>query len=441
MFYNKSALTRFGFLLGLMCSSVQLSHAENISNFETVLAKVQQYQNFDQFFSSNEKIAQLNIAQSKLWQNPNLSIDQTGFGSDQDQEINIGISQPLDVFGERKLNQSIARTFNEKLQIEQQLWQNQSASIVRFSWVQCVLANLEYSSYLTQFQISQENLNYAKKRYQAGNIALVDVERAQIELLESQRALQQANLNLQTQQQQLAHLWGAVKADFEIDQSTQSWPVNTKQLVEKNIAESVLEKLYALNTKQSAQQIEALKLQNRPQPNLSLGVRTSQSPKENSETALALGIEVPLNIFNRQQFTIPIVQQQQILLNQQQQKRLNQQILNIGNYLNQIDALKTQYNLIHTQIEYANKVQQRSLVGFQVGKLSYTDVQLATNQIQNLRLAQIQILQQAWKSAFSAEAISIGSSYEEISAPNALDQLTQKMANYTTDSLSLGVSQ
>ncbi len=96
--------------------------------------------------------------------------------------------------------------------------------------------------------------------------------------------------------------------------------------------------------------------------------------------------------------------------------------------MHQLKALRNQYELITSQIDLAEKVQSRTLQGFKAGKLSITDVQQATSQLHSLRLAMLQTLRQAWQSALGAEALSIGTSYEEISRSDAYIQLNQSAA-------------
>mgnify|MGYP003496897902 FL=1 len=204
------------------------------------------------------------------------------------------------------------------------------------------------------------------------------------------------------------------------------WPEQSLQTVQRYIAEGWLEKFYALNIQQSDHQIENLRIQARPNPTLNVGMKRSKTPNESNDTTLAIGVAIPLNIFNRQQYAIPMVQQQQILLNQQQQRELKQQILDIANSMHQLKGLRSQFDATTAQVTLATKVQSRTLLGFQAGKLSITDVQQATTQLQNLRLGQLQILRQAWQTALAAEALSIGTSYEEISRSDAYTQLNKK---------------
>lgn len=419
------AFIRLGLAAGIS-TALQSTFAENVSSFESAFAKVQNYQAQTDIWQQQQQISDFNLRQSKLWQNPSLSIEQNGFGKNQDQELSIAISQPLDVFGQRKINQALASTSAQQIQLQQQIWNAQSQLIVKYAWSQLAIAQNEQSIYATQLKLSKSNLDSAQKRYQAGSIALVDVERAQIEALEIQRLYQQAFLKQQTVARQLSNLWGETTSQIGLNNSVTPWPEQSQSLVERNLSEGWLQKLYALNIQQANQQIEHLKVQTRPNPSLNMGMSRTKSPTDTNDTVLVLGVDIPLNIFNRQQYAIPMAQKQQILLNHQQQRELKQQVLDIANSIHQLKGLRTQFDATGSQIGLAEKVQNRTLQGFQAGKFAITDVQQTTKQLQDLRLSQIQILAQAWQSALSAEALSIGTSYEEISRSDAYSQLNKK---------------
>ena len=203
------------------------------------------------------------------------------------------------------------------------------------------------------------------------------------------------------------------------------WPDQSEATVQRYIAEGWLEKLYALNIQQSNLNIESLKVQARPNPTLNVGMKRSQAPNENSDTTLGVGVDIPLNIFNRQQYSIPMAQRQQSLLNQQQQRELKQQILDIANAMHELKGLKQQFGAISQQTTLAEQVQVRTLQGFKAGKLSITDIQQANSQLQSIRLGQLQLLRQAWQTALTAEALSLGTSYEQISSSDAYSQISK----------------
>lgn len=428
MFLYRMAFFRHSLAVCLSAAAMSNLYAENPYSFDLALAKIQSYQSKHEIWQQNQQIADLNIQQSRLWQNPSISIEQSGIGSNEDQELSIGISQPLDLFGQRKLNQAMANTAARQIQLQQQLWDAQSQLIVRFAWSQLMIAQSEQAIYTAQAKLSTANLDGAKKRYQAGSIALVEVERAQVEALDTQRLYQQSVLNRQSAARQLSNLWGEVVSDVELSKTAAVWPAQSEKNIQQHLAEGWLEKLYALNIVQSNQQIESLRVQARPNPTFNVGMKRTNSPTENDDTALTLGVDIPLHIFNRQQYAIPMAQKQQILLNQQQQRELKQQILDIANSVHQLKGLHLQFEAAADQIALAEKVQNRMMQGFQAGKFAITDVQQTTMQLQNLRLSQLQILRQAWQSAISAEALSLGTSYENISRSDAYLQLNQSAA-------------
>ena len=273
------AFIRLGLAVGIS-TALQSTFAENVSSFESAFAKVQNYQAQTDIWQQQQQISDFNLRQSKLWQNPSLSIEQNGFGKNQDQELSIGISQPMDVFGQRKINQALASTSAQQIQLQQQIWNAQSQLIVKYAWSQLAIAQNEQSIYATQLKLSKSNLDSAQKRYQAGSIALVDVERAQIEALEIQRLYQQALLKQQTAARQLSNLWGETTSQIALNNSVTPWPEQSQSLVERNLSESWLQKLYALNVQQANQQIEHLKVQARPNPTLNMGMSRTKSPTD-----------------------------------------------------------------------------------------------------------------------------------------------------------------
>lgn len=124
--------------IGLLLFGIQntSASANEISNFQDALAKVQQYQSQFELQQQRHQLAILNTQNSSLWQNPTFSIEQNGFSSSQEQELSVGISQPLDLFGQRKLNQEIASISKQQLQLKEQLWQAQSEMVVKYAWAQ-----------------------------------------------------------------------------------------------------------------------------------------------------------------------------------------------------------------------------------------------------------------------------------------------------------------
>lgn len=62
-----------------------------------MLDQVKQFQTQTGIWQTQQDIAESNIKQSQLWENPTVSVQQTGFKSGKDQELELGISQKLDI--------------------------------------------------------------------------------------------------------------------------------------------------------------------------------------------------------------------------------------------------------------------------------------------------------------------------------------------------------
>ena len=427
--------------LWLVLGSLSLganAQAMTVNSLEQALVQVSQYQQSEQIWQQRQQMSELAVKQSGLWQNPSINLSRDGFGSSQDQELSLGISQPIDIFGQRRIQKNIARLAGQQNELQEKLWEAQSQLIVKYAWSQFLISQSEAQIQKSQLQVSRETLDSAKKRYQAGSIALVEYERVQIEAAENERNYQQAILNKEIAKRNLSNLWGETEAEVKVDSNRIYWPDQVEQNVQNYISAGYLEKLYALNVVQANQRIEQLKVKAKPNPNLNVGMTRTKAPNETNDTSLSVGVDIPFNIFNRQQYQIPLAQRQQSLLERQQQRELKQQILEIANSFHQVRGLKLQYDAVLRQKDLSEKVQMRSLLGFKNGKLSITEVQQATTQLQNIRLSQIQLLREAWQTALTAEALSIGTSYEQISRSDAYTQLLKEAVSQSENFINIG---
>ena len=402
---------------------------QGTSSFEQVLAQVRAYQNQQASWQVQQQMANAQLKQSGLWTNPSISIEQTGLQSDQDQELAIGISQPLDLFGQRRAAQKVAQLSATQVDLEQQRYNAELELIVQYAWSQVALFQLEKSLVAEQLQVSQENLDATMKRYQAGNIAQVDVERVRIAHLENQRIYQQADLQLRVAQQQLASFWGNDLNQFVIAPSVNElWSRATVVKTDRQDIENLFERGLQLETQRQQASIDQLKAKSRPQPIMSLGVNRTRSADQNTENQIRLGVEIPLNIFNSQKYGIQIAEAKQTLIQQQQRFYRQQNQLDIDVRLAELRGLQTQFKQLNDQqVPLAIQVQQKTLQGFRLGKFAVTDVQQATTQLQDVRLRKVQLLKQAWQLNVEVQSARMGLPVEQITAKDALMQLNQRV--------------
>ncbi|MEX7541909.1 TolC family protein, partial [Acinetobacter baumannii] len=129
-----------------------------------------------------------------------------------------------------------------KVDLAEQRYKAELELIVKYFWSQVALLELEKSLIAEQLSVSQENLSASEKRYQAGSIAQVDVDRVRMSHLENQRLYQQVDLKLQVAKQQLANLWDGDSNQIQLSQSSnQLWvlaaDVDTGQDRQNNLLE------------------------------------------------------------------------------------------------------------------------------------------------------------------------------------------------------------
>lgn len=403
--------------------------AQRNSNFEQILEQIRAYQANQSNWQTQQQMANVQLKQSALRVNPSISIEQTGLQRNQDQELAIGISQPLDLFGQRRAAQKVAQLSATQIDLEQQRYNAELELIVQYAWSQVALFQLEKSLLAEQLQVSQENLDATMKRYQAGNIAQVDVERVRIAHLENQRIYQQADLQLRVAQQQLASFWGSDLNQFVIAPSVNElWSRATVVKTDRQDIENLFERGLQLETQRQQANIDQLKAKSRPQPIMSLGVNRTRSADQNTENQIRLGVEIPLNIFNSQKYGIQIAEAKQTLIQQQQRFYRHQNQLDIDVRVAELRGLQTQFKQLNDQqVPLAIQVQQKTLQGFRLGKFAVTDVQQATTQLQDVRLRKVQLLKQAWQLNVEVQSARMGLPVEQITAKDALMQLNQRV--------------
>ncbi|KJH56968.1 TolC family protein [Acinetobacter calcoaceticus] len=396
--------------------------------FEQALEQVQNYQSQQGVWQAQQQMAEANLKQSRLWANPSLSIEQTGFQSDQEKELAIGISQPLDIFGQRKAAQNLAKVEISKIDLAEQRYTAELGLIVKYFWSQVALLELEKSLIGEQLEVSQENLLASEKRYQAGSIAQVDVDRVRMSHLENQRLYQQVDLKLQVAKQQLVNLWGGGSSQFQLFQSpNQLWALAANVEPNPDSQNNLLERSFQLDALAQQANIQQLKAKARPQPTVTLGINNTRSPEQSTDNQIRLGVEIPLNLFNRQQYGVKIAQAKQELSQRQQSFYRQQNQADIETLMSELRGLRIQFKQLNDQqVPLAAQVQQKTLQGFRLGKFAVTDVQQATMQLQDVRLRKVELLKQAWQNSIEIQSLRLGLEAEQIMAKDALIQLNQR---------------
>lgn len=418
-------------------AGTEIAQHKNISaleqssmSFAQVLEKVRQYQSKLGVWKVQQSIADAHIQQSHLWENPIFSIQQTGFKSDQDRELEFGISQKLDVFGERKAATQLAQVQRQQVDLNQSLYEAQLELVVKYLWSQVAVFEMENQIAQRQLANSQAILEATRLRYRAGSIAQLDQDRTLMAHIENQRAAQEVELNLNIARKRLANLWGETTHSFHLGfNCANAWPSQSKADVADHLQQNLLQRAIQLQLQQQRSNVDYLKAKRRPNPTLNVGMVTNKSAETNSsEQQFRVGLEIPLNIFDRQQYALKIAQTQQDFLVQQQRFYTQQNLNSIETLQSELVGLKQQYDLMNDQqIPLSEDVQNKMLLGFKVGKYAITDVQQATAQLQEQRLKKVQLLKSAWQKAIETESLALGIAPEQVMSSDALNQINQTL--------------
>lgn len=126
-------------------------------HYAEILAKVQRYQTHVPVWEAQQKIAHAAVRQSQLWSNPNVTVQQTGFQSGDDQELEFGMSQKLDLFGERRAATRLAQIQVQQVNHRQMLFDAQLKLIVKAAYAEVVVADQQHAILLKQLSSSQNS--------------------------------------------------------------------------------------------------------------------------------------------------------------------------------------------------------------------------------------------------------------------------------------------
>ena len=406
-------------------------------------AQALQQQPLQQLWQQRQNIAQSHVLQSGLRTNPELMVGQTGFNKKNEQELSIGISQKLDLFGERKTRQALATIQLNQDSLMRERDEAEIKLMVSVAYWQLAQAEWNIALLNQQQTLSQQALNVAKKRLEAGRIAQVEYQRVQLADQSQQQKSQAVQAQYQIAHLQLAQLLGGESLLPSQLQQPIQFPVlallNPNHLSEQTLLNQQIQQ----QQNYAATALQLAKIQAKPQPSLSIAyVQNRDASYANSTNSanntnnvlgndrsqrVALGLSVPLALFNKNQGVV----QAQYAMQQtgqiqaawqikQRQQRAQQQWLNL-------QAIERQYQQLTTQqLPAAKQIWQKTLIGFEAGKFTVLDVQQASRDYQQIQAEQLDLLQQAWQISHSLQALHLGLNVSD--ASNTLYELNQRFS-------------
>ncbi len=393
-----------------------------------------QQQPLQQLWQQRQRLAQAQVLQSGLRTNPELSVEQTGLNSRQEQELSIGISQKLDLFGERQARQSLANIQLSQDDLLRECDEAELKLLVSMAYWQLAQAEWQLTLLQQQQNLSQQALAVAKKRLEAGRIAQVDYQRVDLAHQAQLQKSQTAQAQHQMARLQLAQVIGGISFLPPQLQQPIQFPAVT-EISARDLVEQALP-FQALHQQRQQQQIYAntalqlAKIQAKPQPTLSIAYVQNKAPNAlNNERSqrVALGLSVPFPVFNKNQ---GIVQAQSVIQQSSQQQAAwhIQQLQHLAEQQSlSLQRIQQQYqHLTIQQLPIAQQIWQKTLIGFDAGKFAVLEVQQASRDYQQLQAEQLDLLQQAWQLTHRLQALHLGISLSDVNT--MLDEFNQRMS-------------
>jgi|GEM_PF-6246927 len=387
--------------------------AKNVTEPRTALSldeairMAQAYIPVQRILATRQDLRQAEMIQSNERINPELLLSSLGLKADQ-QEQSFAVSQRLDVFGVRHARQALAKTRLETEQVQQDLYQHRLRLLVMAAYRQVILAEQQLSLSQQQQALSDASVSVAEKRYAAGRIAEVELNRLKISQLQAKNETQTAAQELVLARQSLTRFWGNTAPVFTatIDRA---WvdpdPVQLSQSLDHGV-------LQALNQQAQKESVAALKLaqtQAYGMPSLSVGMRRVTDPSQSNYSQVTVGVSIPLPFFSRNQGAIQTALVSQRLISEQTELSQIQRRQSLNRLLAQLESERTRYKaMTQEQLPQAYDVQKKMLQGFTAGKFNVMDIQQTQRDLLQLEQNSQHSLANCWQLRLQIEALITG---------------------------------
>ena len=247
------------------------------------------------------------ILQSKLWQNPEISLEVGhlfGRNGNKAMESQLQISQVVELGGKIKYRTKVAQAEKEIAIQEALVLRIDVLTEVSLLFMDVVEAQSKLEQLEKNYDIAKTIHNVVSDKVKAGKVSLLEENKALLVLNQTQQVLNQTKSTFSTSKVKLSKMWGGTTEDFEkVDFQLGFEDASLQTLDEKQVLNSPAVQLSQLNINLAKQKAVLEKAIARPDISVSLGF---QKYEENSENAFAVGLTIPLIIFNKNQGNIKV---------------------------------------------------------------------------------------------------------------------------------------
>ena len=394
----------------------------------TALKQAESYAPIKDILATRQDIREAELQQSRLRINPELSVSSLGLKNNQ-QEQSIAINQRIDLFGVRSAKAQLAQVRLDSESIQQSRYQSQLRFSVMVAYRQVALAEQRLKLAHLELQLSQQSMLVAKRRFEAGRIAEVELTRMHISQLQADSDVQNAQNALTIARQDLSRFWGNPTPVFTQTASDSAWPALNHAELTQRLENNPNLKLANQAIIESDAQLKLTQSLTYAMPTVSVGMRRMTDPNQPTYTQATIGLSMPIPLFSRNQGALLAAQSGQQLAQQQRQMTRLQREQRLNRLVSQSDNLVQRYqSIINLQLPQTRLVQQKILQGFSEGKFSVLDVQQAQRDLLQLEQTALTTLDGGWQTALQIEALLSGLALDaDLTSSVLLDTLNSSL--------------
>jgi len=381
------------------------------SKLEQLKAQLWSAQANSSVWQQRQDLTQTRLRQVIAPYNPSVDIAATGWRSGQ-REQTFALSQPVDVWGQRKAQQQVLSQQLDAERLRQSRYQAEFE--VLFNAHVALVLNANRTAHIAQqqLQLQQEALIAAQQRFTAGAIAQVEVQRIGLQVTRLQNQHQQTLWQQEQAAQQFLSIGSAANINMPTSAQVMQWRLEPPVL--QTIQADRLDDLMLAEAQQNLRLIEAqqrqLHTQARGNPTVSLGMQREESNDINtSNTRLMLGVSMPINLFRNnlpQQFALQTQLQWQVQSSQQLATQRQRQVAMLSARNQQYREQLQQFR--DNILPATEQVRQKTWLGFKAGKFSLLDAQQAQRDVLEAIQMASELESNIWQVTADLAALSVG---------------------------------
>jgi len=347
--------------------------------------------------------------QEGRWANPVLEVaaeDWLGSsnfeGVDQIQ-ITAQFSQDFDIGGKRSARSTVAAHERDAAGWALELARLALWHRTALSFADVLVAQRELTISQEEIELANQSNAVFQAQSEAGRVAGMEVERAQIGVALAQLNLQATQLELERARQKLASCWGAPVAHFgtvagEMKNDTQ---VPSIEVLMAGLDQHPRIKLQQMNLDVERARVEAARAEGVPDLSFILGYRYFNEP---GDSALVAGLALPVPLFDRNQDAVDAAHQDVSAA----QDKLRAAKASMGNFLTRASgrlrsAQQAAKVLAGQVLPQAEKTFQSMKEGARIGRFGYLDLLDAQRTLFRVKRQSLQAKAEAYKAQMDLE--------------------------------------